>query len=231
MVLKKLSHGNVKVCHLNSVLLPPLLIIAFLCQLNGTKKKTTLSAIFIGSCLKQKSFYSSKYINFFINELDTWPRDLNSDFILRDCLFGGVTLAESADPDIYIYTCYSFRFDLRSTFSLPGSSMGKNDSIFGADMSSSVHIDNKKKYSLIFSKGSTEGLGYSSLTEEAQYSINYSKSNKSICLSLHYNKSNIFVFVNATKIYQFKAKYSEIIKYLNLKKICFFLSKHEKKQD
>ena len=222
MVLKKLSHGNVKVCHLNSVLLPPLLIIAFLCQLNGTKKKTTLSAIFIGSCLKQKSFYSSKYINFFINELDTWPRDLNSDFILRDCLFGGVTLAESADPDIYIYTCYSFRFDLRSTFSLPGSSMGKNDSIFGADMSSSVHIDNKKKYSLIFSKGSTEGLGDSSLTEEAQYSINYSKSNKSIYLSLHYNKSNIFVFVNATKIYQFKAKYSEIIKYLNLKKICFF---------
>ena len=222
MVLKKLSHGNVKVCHLNSVLLPPLLIIAFLCQLNGTKKKTTLSAIFIGSCLKQKSFYSSKYINFFINELDTWPRDLNSDFILRDCLFGGVTLTESADPDIYIYTCYSFRFDLRSTFSLPGSSMGKNDSIFGADMSSSVHIDNKKKYSLIFSKGSTEGLGDSSLTEEAQYSINYSKSNKSIYLSLHYNKSNIFVFVNATKIYQFKAKYSEIIKYLNLKKICFF---------
>ena len=222
MVLKKLSHGNVKVCHLNSVLLPPLLMIAFLCQLNGTKKKTTLSAIFIGSCLKQKSFYSSKYINFFINELDTWPRDLNSDFILRDCLFGGVTLAESADPDIYIYTCYSFRFDLRSTFSLPGSSMGKNDSIFGADMSSSVHIDNKKKYSLIFSKGSTEGLGDSSLTEEAQYSINYSKSNKSIYLSLHYNKSNIFVFVNATKIYQFKAKYSEIIKYLNLKKICFF---------
>ena len=181
-----------------------------------------MSAIFIGSCLKQKSFYSSKYINFFINELDTWPRDLNSDFILRDCLFGGVTLAESADPDIYIYTCYGFRFDLRSTFSLPGSSMGKNDSIFGADMSSSVHIDNKKKYSLIFSKGSTEGLGDSSLTEEAQYSINYSKSNKSIYLSLHYNKSNIFVFVNATKIYQFKAKYSEKIKYLNLKKICFF---------
>ena len=222
MVLKKLSHGNVKVCHLNSVLLPPLLIIAFLCQLNGTKKKTTLSAIFIGSCLKQKSFYSSKYNNFFINELDTWSRDLNSDFILKDCLFGGVKLSQSAYPDKYIYTCYSIRFDLRSKFSLSGSSMGKNDSIFGVDMSSSVHIDNKKKYSLIFSKGSTEGLGDSSLTEEAQYSINYSKSNKSIYLSLHYNKSNIFVFVNATKIYQFKAKYSEIIKYLNLKKICFF---------
>ena len=186
------------------------------------QKNPTFFAIFIGSCLKQKSFYSSKYNNSFINELDTWSRDLNSDFILKDCLFGGVKLSQSAYPDKYIYTCYSIRFDLRSKFSLSGSSMGKNDSIFGVDMSSSVHIDNKKKYSLIFSKGSTEGLGDSSLTEEAQYSINYSKSNKSIYLSLHYNKSNIFVFVNATKIYQFKAKYSEIIKYLNLKKICFF---------
>ena len=195
------------------------------------QKNPTFFAIFIGSCLKEKSFYSSKYNNFFINELDTWSRDLNSDFILKDCLFGGVKLSQSAYPDKYIYTCYSIRFDLRSKFSLSGSSMGKNDSIFGVDMSSSVHIDNKKKYSLIFSKGPTEGLGDSTLTEEAQHSINYSKSNKNICLSLHYNKSNIFVFANATKIYQFKAKYSEIIKYLNLKKICFFLSKHEKKQD
>ena len=186
------------------------------------QKNPTFFAIFIGSCLKQKSFYSSKYNNFFINELDTWSRDLNSDFILKYCLFGGVKLSQSAYPDKYIYTCYSIRFDLRSKFSLSGSSMGKNDSIFGVDMSSSVHIDNKKKYSLIFSKGPTEGLGDSTLTEEAQHSINYSKSNKNICLSLHYNKSNIFVFANATKIYQFKAKYSEIIKYLNLKKICFF---------
>ena len=187
------------------------------------QKNPTFFAIFIGSCLKQKSFYSSKYNNFFINELDTWSRDSNSDFILKDCLFGGVKLSESADPDKYIYTCYSIRFDLRSKFSLSGSSMGKNDSIFGIDMSSSVHIDNKKKYSLIFSKGPTEGLGDSTLTEEAQHSINYSKSNKNICLSLHYNKSNIFVFANATKIYQFKAKYSEIMKYLTLKKICFFI--------
>ena len=29
-------------------------------------------------------------------------------------------------------------------------------------------------------------------------------------MSLHYNKSNSFLFVNATKTYQFKAKDSEI---------------------
>ena len=37
--------------------------------------------------------------------------------------------------------------------------MGKNVIIFGADMSSSVHIDNKGKDILIFGEGPTQGLG------------------------------------------------------------------------
>ena len=51
------------------------------------------------------------------------------------------------------------------------------------------------------------------LTAEAQYSINFSRSNKNFCLRLHYNGSNGFLFVNARKTYQFKAKDSEIEKY------------------
>ena len=41
-----------------------------------------------------------------------------------------------------MYTGYGIGFDLRSEFSLPGGSMGKNFIIFGADMSSSKDIDN-----------------------------------------------------------------------------------------
>ena len=37
--------------------------------------------------------------------------------------------------------------------------------------------------------------------------------NKRLVLSLHYNGSNSFLLVNATKIYQFKAKNSEIKDY------------------
>ena len=51
------------------------------------------------------------------------------------------------------------------------------------------------------------------MTAEAQYSFNFSRSNRKFCLSLHYNGSNSFLFVNATKIYQFKAKDSEIKDY------------------
>ena len=74
------------------------------------------------------------------------------------------------------------------------------------DISSSVHIENKGKDLLIPGKGPTQGLDDTTLTTEAQYSINFSRSNRKFCLSLHYNGSNSFLFVNATKIYQFKAK-------------------------
>ena len=49
-------------------------------------------------------------------------------------------------------------------------------------MSPSVHIDNKKKYIFILGKGPTQGLNDTVLTEP-QYSINFSRSNRQICLS------------------------------------------------
>ena len=83
--------------------------------------------------------------------------------------------------------------------------MEKNIITFGADMSSSVHIDNKNKDILILGEGPTQGSHDTTLTAEAKYSSNVTQPNK----SLHYNGSNSFSFINATKIYQFKAKNSE----------------------
>ena len=79
-------------------------------------------------------------------------------------------------------------------------------------MSSSVHIDNKKNDISVIGKSPTQWLEDTILIEEAQYSINFSRSNRNFCLSLHYNGSNSFLFINVTKIYQFKAKDSEIKK-------------------
>ena len=88
--------------------------------------------------------------------------------------------------------------------------MGKNVIIFRADMSSSVLIDDNNKYILILGKGTTQGLDDTTLTAEAKYPINFTQLRKRFMLSLHYNESNSFLSVNATKIYQFKAKDSEI---------------------
>ena len=99
---------------------------------------------------------------------------------------------------------------MRSKFLLPNGSIGKNLIIFGVDMSSSVHIDKKKKDILIFRIGPTQGLDDNTLTAEAQYSVTISRSIRKFCLILHYNRSITFLFVNATKIHQFKAKDSEM---------------------
>ena len=80
-------------------------------------------------------------------------------------------------------------------------------------MSSSVHVDNKNKDILILGEGPTQGLDATTLTAEAKYPINFTQPRKRFILSLHYNGSNSFLFVNATKIYQFKAKDSGIKDY------------------
>ena len=78
-------------------------------------------------------------------------------------------------------------------------------------MSSSVHIDNKRKDILILGKGPTQGLNGTTLTAEKMYSINFTENNKKLCLSLHYNGANSYLFVNGTEIIKFKAKDFEIV--------------------
>ena len=76
-----------------------------------------------------------------------------------------------------------------------------------------------------------QGLDDTTLTAEAQYFLIFSRSNKNFCLRLHYNGNSSFSFVNATKIYQFKAKDSEKEKYsLCLGNISGFLANNMKKE-
>ena len=54
--------------------------------------------------------------------------------------------------------------DRKGSFSFPSGGYGQNVIIFGVDMSSSIHIDNKKKDILILGRGPIQGL-----EEEVQY--------------------------------------------------------------
>ena len=49
------------------------------------------------------------------------------------------------------------------------------------------------------------------LTAKKLYSINFIESNKKLCLSLHYNGTNSYLFVNGTKSHKFEAKDSETV--------------------
>ena len=79
----------------------------------------------------------------------------NSDPTLKDCLFGAVTLTKNADIEKHGYSGFGIGFDRRSSFSFPDVRFGQNVIIFGVHISSSSHIDNKKKDILVLGKGPT----------------------------------------------------------------------------
>ena len=70
----------------------------------------------------------------------------SDDPALENCLFSAVTLTKNADIDKYGYSGYVVGFDKKSSFSFPGGGFGQNVITFEADRSSSVHVDNKKKF-------------------------------------------------------------------------------------
>ena len=77
-------------------------------------------------------------------------------------------------------------------------------------MSSSVHVDNKKKDILILGKDPTQGLEHT-LTAEKMYSINFTLTKKKFCLTLHYNGGHSYLWIVILEIYKLKAKDSEIV--------------------
>ena len=118
---------------------------------------TKLSVQFTRSCLKQPNFIFThkKVVNIYIAyELGASSSHIN-DPTLKNCLFGAVTLTKNADIEKYKYSGYGIGFDRRGSFSFPSGGFGQNVIIFGVDMSSSIHIDNKKKDILVLGRGPT----------------------------------------------------------------------------
>ena len=159
----------------------------------GTKTRVE----FNGSCLKQDkvTYNHGAIVNIYIVYVISKNYNISSYPTLQNCLFGAVSLTKHADQ--YKYFGYSIVFDRKSEFT-SGNGFGRNCIIFGADMSHSVHVDNKKKNILILGKGPTQGLDGTTLTPEKLYSINFTENNEKFCLSLHYNGANSYLFVNGT---------------------------------
>ena len=135
---------------------------------------------------------------------------VNTRPTLVNCLLGAVSITKNADIDKNKYSGYGPGFDRGTIYSV-GNGFGRNVIIFGVDMSSSVHVDNKGKDILILGKGPTQGLDEHSLTAEKIYSVNLTDHRVKYCLSLHYNGANSYLFVNGTEIIKFKAKDSKIV--------------------
>ena len=119
----------------------------------GTKIKIK----FTGSCLKQSDyiFAHKKVVNIYIVYELAASSSHDSDPTIKNCLFGAVTLTKNEDIEKYKYSGYGIGFDRRSSVSFTGGGFGQNVLTFGADMSTSIHIDNKKKDILVLGRGPT----------------------------------------------------------------------------
>ena len=100
---------------------------------------------FTGSCLQQSkvSYTHRTIVNIYIVYELGASNSHSDDPALKSCLFGAVTLTKNDNIDKYRYSCYGTGFDRKTTFSFPGGGSGQNVIIFGVDMSSSLHVDNK----------------------------------------------------------------------------------------
>ena len=109
-------------------------------ELNYYGTKTRVK--FTRSCLKQSDhIYTHKKVVNIYTVYESAAFSLHdSDPTIKNCLFGAVTLTKNADIEKYKYSGYGIRFDKRSSFSFTG----------GADMSNSIHIDNKGRDILEF---------------------------------------------------------------------------------
>ena len=156
----------------------------------GTKTKVKFS----GSCLKQdKATYShGTIVNTYIVYEISKNYNINSYPTLENCLFGAVSLTKHVDIVQYKYSGYGIGFDRKKEFSLGSNGFGRNVMIFGADISSSVHTNNKTRNILVFGKDFAQGLDNTTIYAEKLYSIDFTENNKKFFLSLHYNGANSY---------------------------------------
>ena len=164
-----------------------------------------------GSCLKpdKVKYNHGKIVNTYIIYEISKKYNISSYPTVEKCLFGAVSLTKNADIDQYEYSGYGIGFDRKGEFSF-GSRFGRNCIIFGADMSSSSHANNKTNNILGLGKDFVQGINGTTIYAEGLYKINFTENNEKFCLSLHYNGDNSCLFVNGTEIHKFKAKDSEI---------------------
>ena len=85
-------------------------------------------------------------------------------------------MTKHVDIDQWKYSGYGIGFEFEKEFSF-GNAFGRNAIILVADMSSSVHANNRTKNILVLHKNFVKGLENTKIYTEKLYSVNFSKTN------------------------------------------------------
>ena len=128
-------------------------------------KKTRVK--FYGSCLEQDkiTFSHGEIVNIYtVCEISVSNHRYDDYPLLESCLSSAVNLTKNSDINKYKCSGSGIGFDRGGNFSFRTWRFGCNVIVFGVDMSSSVHVDNKKIDIIILGEYHTEGLDATSLT-------------------------------------------------------------------
>ena len=146
-----------------------------------------------------------KIVNVYIvYDLAAWPACPTNNFKFKNRLFGVTNTVKNSDKEKYVYSGYGIIFNSADWGNF-GDDTARNVIIFGVDSSSSSHVDNRKNNFLTLGFSPTFGINGSFGSPEKKISINFTKANTKLCLSLHHNADNSYLFVNGNEIFKFKA--------------------------
>ena len=109
----------------------------------GTKRRVK----FNGSCLQQPklSYTNETIVDIYIVYELSASSTHSDDRTLENCLSSAVTSTKNDDINKYGYSGDGNGFDRKPSFSFPSGGFDQNVKIVGVDMSSSAHVNKKKK--------------------------------------------------------------------------------------
>ena len=115
---------------------------------------------FSGNILKQTkiAYNHGRIVNIYIVYKLEKRSNNNPHITLENSLFGAVKLTKNVDISKYSYNGYGIPFDGNGGFLHSSGEIAKNLIIFGCDINSSVHKNNRNDHILLLGKDFTQGI-------------------------------------------------------------------------
>ena len=153
-----------------------------------------------------------------VYELDPIDFSRNNKFTIQNALFGAIEITKNANTSKYKYKVYGICFDeseefthVRKEGNFNHTTLARNVTFFGADMSFSKHANNKANNIYVMGKDYIQKINDTTIYAEKMFYRNFTDSGHKFLLSLHYNDENSYLFVNGKEELKFKAKFNQII--------------------
>ena len=153
-----------------------------------------------------------------VYKLDPISSTRNTDYAIRNALFGAMKITKNTDSSKNNYKGYGLCFDEGGEFghtakqdNFNRTTNAKNVIFFGVDTSSSVHATNRTNNIYVMGKDFIQGINDTTIYAGKLFYNNFTEFGIKFILSLHYNGDNSYLFANGRQELKFKAKDDQII--------------------